>query len=128
MSQNVIRIAVRNGTKSRPQAWRVLVEGESEWRDVNPLIGKFLMDISRGSRNCYRRYNRTPSNGGGPANWYVTYVNQDNQLAQLLDEDPANLPIIVHPSGHPLWARVDYETQERYAKEYFISEERYVWA
>jgi hypothetical protein len=128
MLQKITRIAVRNGTKSRPQAWCVLVDGETEWRDVNPLTGKFLMDISRGSRNCYRQYNRTPSNGSGSANWYVVYVNQDNELAQLLDVDPANLPIIVHPSGHALWARVDYETQERYAKKYFISEERLVWA
>jgi hypothetical protein len=114
----VRKIAVRNGTKKRPQAWRVQVDGE-EWRDVHPLVGRFLMTVATWGGNVLRGYNRAPSNGQGPANWFVVHVYSDNRLADLLDTDPADLPITAHPTGHVMWASVDLEIKEEYARRFF---------
>jgi hypothetical protein len=112
------KIAVRNATKKRPQAWRVQVEGE-EWRDVNPLVGHFLMTVATWGSKVLRGYNRAPSGGEGPANWFVVYVYDDNRLADLLDADPADLPITPHPSGQAMWANVHIEAKEEYARRFF---------
>jgi len=119
MSEHISKIAVRNGTKTRPQAWRVLLEGESEWRDVNPLVGRFLMTVAQWAGKWSRAYNRAPSAGTGPANWYVVSIYTDNRLAELLNEDPSNLPLILHPTGKVMWAQVEMEVREEYAQRFF---------
>ncbi|MBP7045902.1 MAG: hypothetical protein KBE23_24365 [Chloroflexi bacterium] len=119
MPEQIVKIAVRNGTKTRPQAWRVLLEGETEWRDVNPLVGRFLMTVATWGGKVFRSYNRAPSAGTGPANWYVVSIYTDNRLAELLNEDPGSLPLTLHPTGKVMWARVEPEVCEEYAQRFF---------
>ncbi|MBP6802519.1 MAG: hypothetical protein KA362_00270 [Chloroflexi bacterium] len=119
MPEQIVKIAVRNGTKNRPQAWRVLLEGESEWRDVNPLVGRFLMTVATWGGKWSRSYNRAPSAGTGPANWYVVSIYSDNRLAELLNEEPDSLPLTLHPTGKVMWARVELEVCEEYAQRFF---------
>lgn len=119
MSEHISKIAVRNGTKTRPQAWRVLLEGETEWRDVHPLIGRFLMTVATWGSKWSHSYNRSPSAGTGPANWYVVSIYSNNRLAELLNEEPYSLPQTQHPTGRVMWARVEPEVREEYAQRFF---------
>jgi hypothetical protein len=111
-------VASRNGTKKRPEAWRVLLDGESDWRDVHPLVGSFIESVARWQGAAdYLGYTFSP--GEGPAKWLVYLVRAENSLGELLNTDPRTLPLELHWTGKARAAYVPMEAREEYASKIF---------
>lgn len=111
-------VASRNGTKKRPEAWRVLLDGESDWRDVHPLVGSFIESVARWQGSTqYAGYTFSP--GEGPAKWLVYLVRAENSLGELLNADPKTLPLELHWTGKARAAYVPMEAREEYASRFF---------